>query len=293
MVEFSRLTGRARRLGLALAASAALAVSLGAPSANAQTQPPAEGAIARLATLHWQAVLLERMTLGACASAAGADAAATEARIESARARFDTVLGQMRDGYGATIPDERIRKQVERGLDDLSAQWWRYRGALDGVTSGRDTTPGALAGVRAIGHGMTETVDKLYSGSRRALTKAGETDMGQTMGEFSAFSHVMQAESAVSGACFAGIDGLPQEIRADADQQIELFAGEVGKLAQNPFASPEQKALAARWDEVMPRLRAAAGGAALAPADLVALTGLLDEWAAASDRLGVERRSGL
>lgn len=314
MVDLSRLTRRARRLGLALTAIGALAGALDAGlvvglgtglgaglgtglfggAARAQTQAPAaEGAIGRLATLHWQAILLERMTLGACATVAGADPAATAARIEAARNRFDAVLTQLREGFAATITDERTRKQVARGLDDLSAQWWRFRGALDAVTTGRDATPVALAGVHAIDKGMTETVEKLYSGSRRALTKAGETDMGQTMGEYAAYSHVLLAETAVSHACFAGIEGLPEEFRHDAAREIDLFAGEVAKIAQSPFAPPAQKALVARWEAAIPKMQAAARGTSLAPGDLAALGGLLDEWALASDRLGVEQRSGL
>lgn len=275
------------RMALALAAAAMLA----GPAARAEGGFAAADPATRLGMLNWQQVLLERMSSSACFAAAGTNPEAVSTRGATARARFDATLADLRAGLGATIPDERTKKQVERGLDDLTAQWWRFRGALDTVTSGRDATAAAMAAIHAIDRGMSETLEKLYTGTRRALTKAGQIDMGASLGEYAAFRHVALAETAVSRACLASLGALPDAVKAEAEAEIAAFAADLAQAEASPFAPPAQKALIPAWRAMLPKLTAAAAGTRLGEADLGPLMRLLDDWAAASDRLGLEPKA--
>ncbi|MCL5777497.1 hypothetical protein M1105_10930 [Limibaculum sp. FT325] len=293
---------RRPRIGGAIAIALAALAGVNAPdAARAQATAP-EAALPAFATaepvtalgiLHWQQIQATRIGLGACLAAGGAATEQNRARAEAARSRFEATHAELRAHYAAFVGDARIAKQGERSIEDINGQWWRYGAALDAALTGRDISGEAMAGIHAVNLGLGGAVEKLHAGARRALTRAGKADLGQTAAEFAAFSHVWKAETAALMACLASLGTLPEVFAAEAATALAGFEAELAQAEASPFAPPAQKALIPAWRETLARLAEAAGGKPLAPAEADATLRILDDWAAASDRLGIEPKGGL
>lgn len=246
----------------------------------------------KLAVLHYQEILLERMVSGVCFVDAGIEAERHRADVYDARDRFEKTLPDIVAEVNNLDPQNPTARRLQREIERKRELWYRFRIFVERELKAETPRPDVLAQMALLEDGLAGTVEKIYRVVRRDLTKKGTVTLADTIEENGAFTRLYTAERMVKEACIVAMGGGDALERAKLDEAINYLERTLDDDEGSMLAPAKVKSLVPAWRALMPELRALVQGEAASPDLLARLDALRAEWSAAVGAPGLKKDLG-